>query len=64
MLTFCSACEVPKGDTCRGDIDKAGQSKSVLLSAGLEVQCRASLELNTGLEEVTVSLPLTDLEAQ
>lgn len=46
MLTFCSAYEVPKGDTCRGDIDKAGQSKSVLLSAVLVLRSKAEPHWN------------------
>ena len=60
MLTFCSAHEVPKGDTCSGDIEKGRQSKNVLFAETLVSSPSAELYY-TGLEEVTGSFPLREV---
>lgn len=61
MLVFCSAYEVPKGDTCSGDIDKTRESKNVLVAETLVLSPNAELYYNR-LEEVTGSCRLSKVE--
>lgn len=60
MLMFCSACEVPKGDICSGNTDKARENLNVSLAEALALSPNTKLCYNR-LEDMIGSCSLSEV---